>query len=84
MPAYTYTCDHCRETGERNVRIADRDAQLCTCGGLLRRIFDPSAALSIRIPEGFRATNGGILPEDPVQAATWEREGVRPVGKRWI
>lgn len=55
MPIFDYMCNSCLISEERNIKIENRDYQICECGELLKRqitfvgaVFAPTS------------TNGGM------------------------
>lgn len=86
MPSYTYRCSKCKQVLVlSNIPVEQRDQQQCGCGRILTRVTAADIASStINIPAPMRSDWEPITPTDPVQAAQWEKEGVRPVGRRWV
>jgi len=82
MPIYNYDCPGCGARTERTCAVADRDAQLCVCGGILRRQF--STGVQVVIPTGWHTSFSDIGPSTPESEKVWRDLGVRRVGSRWV
>ena len=81
MPIYDYDCETCGVECERNVPVDDRDKQFCECGAVLKRRL---AQVQIVVPAAFGTSFSDIGPSNEYSEETWRKDGIRPVGSRWV
>ena len=82
---YDYICPECGWVLTRSCAVADRDGQICACGGALRRDVGKTArAQIINIPMALHTSESDILPQSEEMQARWRAEGVRREGARWF
>ena len=59
MPTYEYECDQCEERFEKFQNMKDDPVKTCPkCGGAVRRLIGPGAAIIFK-GSGFHATDYG-------------------------
>lgn len=69
---YDYECPDCGDKHVITCRVADRDAQHCHCGMLLRRLIPP-IALRIVVPSRFGTHSEADKPGTPKSQWEWDR-----------
>lgn len=79
---WDYQCPRCGTQEERSVSVAERDSQVCECGGRLARVQAFRSQL-LWVPLSMRSSHDETtyLPSDPAQRQQFLEDAYRQHGK---